>query len=221
MDLILGMIVLLISSLVSYVFYIISNNINKNIVNKDNMWIIPYTMPLISTIPTAIMLLLVKYNYGFLNFKGFLDVKSWIVMIITVAIVVIVVSHTKNDVESSEKGVILHGLEGCTIELLQRLFMQNFIFILASNFHMNYAAYSSILLNSILWCLCILYKQKKSKTVNSKKDIALEMAASFIFSLGIGYVYFVTGFILMPMIAHFLKIVVLKSVKKYKLVTLF
>lgn len=69
-----------------------------------------------------------------------------------------------------------------------------------------------------MWCLGIITQGILiKKKVN--KQLMIDIVSSFIFSIGIGYVFVKSGLILLPIIAHFLERVLSKTIMniKYKI----
>lgn len=60
----------------------------------------------------------------------------------------------------------------------------------------------TIIATAIIWCMCIIVQSFLFR-MPLHKDMLFDLLASFVFSLGIGYVYQVTGLIIISMIAHF------------------
>ena len=87
-------------------------------------------------------------------------------------------------------------------EILQRLMMQSFVYGILKLLGVLSLTFYTVIATALIWCLAIGIQTILSKKTFSK-DVFIDILASFVFSLGIGYVYQQTGFILISMIAHF------------------
>lgn len=80
--------------------------------------------------------------------------------------------------------------------------MQTFICVLL--IHMGEKEWCAILINAMVWCAGILVSTLFSKEREWGK-IIIEVVSSFAFSVGIGYVFFLSGCFVIPMVAHALE----------------
>lgn len=90
-------------------------------------------------------------------------------------------------------------IEAAFMEIPQRAMMQSFIEMLLIYFGLN--SFKSILITALVWCAAqmvqlLLLKQRAAKAFWA------EMLASFVFSIGIGYVFWASKSILIAMLCH-------------------
>lgn len=91
--------------------------------------------------------------------------------------------------------------DGVFMEVPQRLFMQN-LFILMGLGTVIFEGFTlAVLLNALIWVLCIL-AQELFIGKREYKKLVPEIMTSFWFSIWIGILYTLTGNILLPMITH-------------------
>ena len=86
------------------------------------------------------------------------------------------------------------------MEIPQRAMMQAFVFWLLTKWSLAPAA--CVLINALIWCADILFQAFVIQKKPAIKPLVLEMFASFVFSLGIGYVFYAADCILLPVAAH-------------------
>lgn len=168
-----------------------------------------FLMPIVSIIPVIILLIITRRNI--FNLYNIFDGISWIILIITNIIVIKLITLNSSNLILSRKTIFVNGLEGLMMEIPQRLLMQNFIFSLLSYWKVNNSNIWCILINANIWCLGILVQALIMKR-NLHKALFIEILSSFIFSIGIGYVFMRTELILLPMIAHFAERIISKSI---------
>lgn len=90
------------------------------------------------------------------------------------------------------------------MEIPQRLMMQSFVWYLLKLSNVEDAMYISIIITAIVWCCSIFIQMRLSKNKLNKK-IVIELLSSFVFSMGIGYLFAYSGFIVLSMVAHFIE----------------
>lgn len=167
-----------------------------------------FLMPIISIIPVIILLIITRRNI--FNLYNLFDGISWVILIITNTIVIMLITLNSSNLLLSRKAIFVNGLEGLMMEIPQRILMQNFIFSLLSYWKINNSDIWCILINANIWCLGILVQALIMKR-NLHKALFTEILSSFIFSIGIGYVFMRTELILLPMIAHFAERIISKG----------
>lgn len=90
-------------------------------------------------------------------------------------------------------------MEAASIEIAQRLMMQTFVMLLLD--HWKCLTIWCVLINALIWCLDILVQPVLLRQP-VKKGILIELIASFIFSMGIGYVFYSSECFLFGVLAH-------------------
>jgi hypothetical protein len=80
------------------------------------------------------------------------------------------------------------------------------------------AGFLSYLLNAFVWCTGIIVQALLDREAFNK-DLFLDVFASFLFSIGIGYVFMRSGLIILPLIAHFMERIVSKTIINYRIST--
>ena len=90
-------------------------------------------------------------------------------------------------------------IEAACMEIPQRVMMQTFVCGILSMQKLN--TLWSIFITALFWCAGILVQAFVSKQMNFK-HLFLEVVASFVFSMGIGYVFYSSECLVIPMLAH-------------------
>ena len=137
---------------------------------------------------------------------------------ITVFITIVIITSKKTAKSRKGKDLLLWGIDGVLMEIPQRLMMQSFVYGILKLLGVLSLTFYTVIATALIWCLAI-----GMQTVLSKKafgrDVFIDILASFVFSLGIGYVYQQTGFIAISMIAHFSERIVSCYVVSKRIVT--
>lgn len=155
-----------------------------------------YLMQIISLVFTIIMYSVVKIDNRVFKLSSLLNIKYYIyIMIIVLIVVSIVAMNNRNYSKMKLKEKVSNCFEGMTMEIPQRLFMQTFLYIITGSIEV------SIILNSIIWCTGIFIQAVLFK-LSMDKEFFREEISSFIFSIGIGYVFAQSECIILSMIAH-------------------
>ena len=90
-------------------------------------------------------------------------------------------------------------MEAAFVEIAQRLMMQSFLMYLLDAW--DCGAIWCVLLNALVWCAGILIQAGFSHQ-KMEKELALDLIASFVFSIGCGYVFYRSGCIAFSVAAH-------------------
>lgn len=160
-------------------------------------------------IPATIICL--YFNANPFAVSGIANIRLWCIAIVTVLLVSCIVlagkkllSGSKNKENSSStdsrKPLFSNILDGAFMEIPQRLMMQTFICGLLNKFGMN--IYSGILINAVVWCSGIIFQAVVMNKEKNAMKLIPELIASFIFSIGVGYVFLESSCIFMTMISH-------------------
>lgn len=127
-----------------------------------------------------------------LNLHMLFNYQLWAIVVATLIITCLVIRLKKTCHHNKYK---LLGLcmEAASIEIAQRLMMQTFVMLLLD--HWKCLTIWCVLINALIWCLDIFVQPVK-------KGILIELIASFIFSMGIGYVFYSSECFLFGVLAH-------------------
>ena len=190
----------------NFVFQAISTKTKKE-------WVSTFREILASIIPLAFILPF--SSPGVLNIKSLIDWVGWAVIIITVAVTCLIVSLDDPGAQISKRVIFDSALNGIIMEVPQRMMMQSFVHLLLSAWNLNVSF--AVPITAVIWCMgicmqCIIMRSKMSKS------IVYELIASFVFSMGVGFVLLRTECIVFTMVAHSMQRVVtaLISCNKYK-----
>lgn len=164
-------------------------------VRKKIYWLQGMSMVIISLIPAIIIC--VFFGAHPFHFILLLNWKLWILAIITVILtsLIIFIKHDSYDEESIFKLCI----ESACMEIPQRIMMQTLVCgILATQ---QKQEIWGVLITALIWCASIIIQACVTKN-NNWKYLFIELVASFVFSIGIGYVYYASQCLVIPMLAH-------------------
>lgn len=157
-----------------------------------------YSVIAASVIPLVFIL---KYNRLELwNYHSLADWKNWMILAVTVLLSAIVISINQVAEIPCGKELLLYALDGVCMEIPQRMMMQTFSGVLFM--HWGLDLYLSIPVTAFAWCISICIQCLICKLKFDRK-IVIEIAASFLFSMGAGLLLLKSGFIGLPMAGHF------------------
>lgn len=175
--------------------------INGKIINKyKSSWILPLN-PLLASIIPIFIISIVMGIYP-VQIEGIQDLGVYVIAIVTVFVTTAIITRKKLAEHKGCKELLIYALDGVLMEIPQRLMMQSFIYGMLKVLGVELLNLYSIIATAIIWCMGILM-QNFLAGQHLDKDIITDVLASFVFSIGIGYVYQRTGFIVITMIAHF------------------
>jgi len=156
--------------------------------------------PIIASLVPTVFILIWKQDWS-LHLDNIAVPKYWGIVLVTEAIVcalVILIIKRKTE-EKTGKDLFLMCIEAGAMEIPQRLMMQNFICLLLIAWGMD--AKVGIPITGLVFCAGIWVQALIAKDRNYFR-LMIEMLASFIFSLGIGYVYYCSGCLIYCIAAH-------------------
>ena len=155
-------------------------------------------------IPTAAVLLL--SNHLYLNLFSFSRGQYWLGSIAIAFIASAIVSIPRKQKTSALNlhEVMAKVLDGILMEIPMRLMMQVFVWYILQLMGAAEAIYAGIIINALIWCSGIMIQNVLSKGKWNSK-IWKKLIASFVFSLGAGFLLSASDCILFPMIAHALE----------------
>lgn len=185
------------ASCIWFGFLILFSNLTKRI-----KWMKRF-LTVLASIP---LLIVVFFVFGFvpLNINTSSILIGLVIVLITVLICVTVVYLRNNRRSLFGKDLLLWGIDGVLMEISQRLMMQSLMFGVLSFFKVPYIEVLTVICTAVVWCIA-LFLQNRIQKNTLDKEFLKEIIASFIFSLGIGWTYQITGFIVLPMLGHFLE----------------
>ena len=198
MDSVLYLLVFTIGFLLSGLWFGCQFALATVITNKKLWWLDMFKPLITGIIPTVLICL--WGNYNVLSLDRALAPSLWGVALLTVMVAssIIIVGADRKKEKDIHK-LLPRCVEAACMEIPQRAMMQSFAEVVLISFGLN--GFMSILITALIWCAAqgvqlLLFKQKATKT------FWIEMLASFVFSLGIGYSFWASKFIPMTMLCH-------------------
>ena len=171
--------------------------LNKKI---KNFWV---TSPAISgAIPALIIYLIVKDHPFHFDKLGDLSVWGIAVAAVIVSSIIVIITRDKTKKISGEE-LKLQCLAGALMEVPQRAMMMPFVIMLLEKRGLN--TVWSVVITALIWLAGMLFQSVLMTKNFSGKTVVSEMIPALIFSLGIGYAFYATGCILVPMVFHALE----------------
>ena len=164
-------------------------------IKKKLYWLQRMSMVIISIIPTIIIG--ICFSSHPFHFISFFNLKLWLFAITTVIVtsLIIILKHEPHE----DVPLAPLCIEAACMEIPQRVMMQTFVCGILSMQKLN--TLWSIFITALIWCAGILVQAFVSKQMNFK-HLFLEVVASFVFSMGIGYVFYSSECLVIPMLAH-------------------
>ena len=114
----------------------------------------------------------------------------------------------------SKRAIFDNALNGIIMEIPQRMMMQSFVHLLLSAWNLNVSL--SVPITAVIWCMGICMQCIMRRKIS--KRIVYELIASFVFSIGVGFMLLRTECIVFTMVAQSMQRVVtaIVSCRKYK-----
>ena len=171
--------------------------LNKKI---KNFWV---TSPAISgAIPALIIYLIVKDHPFHFDKLGDLSVWGIAVAAVIVSSIIVIITRDKTKKISGEE-LKLQCLAGALMEVPQRAMMMPFVIMLLEKRGLN--TIWSVVITALVWLAGMIFQSVLMNKNFSGKTVVSEMIPALIFSLGIGYAFYATGCILVPIVFHALE----------------
>ena len=126
------------------------------------------------------------------------------ILAVTVLLSAIVISINQVAEIPRGKELLLYALDGVCMEIPQRMMMQ-----------WGLDLYLSMPVTAFVWCISICIQCLICKLKFDRK-IVIEIAASFLFSMGAGLLLLKSGFIGLPMAGHFLERILSTIIRKIR-----
>lgn len=174
----------------------------SSIIKKEfkNDYIIPYLFQLWSLLLFIIIWIYLKPNISIFSTLNLLSLKNLLLIIMTI-IPTSIIAYQGRKMKPRKTFIFRDFLNGASMEIPQRLLVQNLFIILGANHVVFYSLSLDILLNAIIWVEFILVQEViQGKKITSA--ILPEVIASFWFSIWVGILYKDTGNIIIPMLVH-------------------
>lgn len=172
--------------------------INAYIRKKELLFLNKYAPFISALLPTVIISVLLK-EHPF-HFSSILNFRLWCIAFFTVGATCLIILIGKKERPLDDDGSLAAKcIEASMMEIPQRIMMQTFCCGLLVLFKMQ--AHYGIIINALIWCADIIFQAVMLKQRNYT-ILFIELLASFIFSLGIGYVFFVSNCFVIPMLSH-------------------
>ena len=158
-----------------------------------------YFSPLLAAcIPTVLILRLCD-SYS-PNFPALSSGKLWALTAATLLVTCLIKGLSEKKPRTAEKWELPWVcMEAAFVEIAQRLMMQSFVMYLLDAW--GCAAIWCVFLNALIWCAGIVIQGILAKQTMGK-NFVLDLAASFVFSIGCGCVFYLSGCIAFSVTAH-------------------
>lgn len=201
---------ILLGTLLSGIWFGLNIIINVLASKLKSAWLARYSVLFSAFLPT--FFILNNSSLSLWNIGSVTDIKNWLMTLITALVTSVIVVNNKVEILPSGKEIFYYALDGIFMEVPQRMMMQSFIHMMLNVSEKR--IFMTPLLTAIVWCIsiciqCIIMKQEFGKSV------LCELLASFVFSVGVGYVLMETRFIGFTMIAHFFERLVSTYLRKW------
>lgn len=159
--------------------------------------------PLLTAIIPAIIIWLLMGDHPF-HFEKLMDYKVLLIAAVTLVATCVIImfrSRTKEAYKPTE--LMEMCIEAACMEIPQRAMMQTIVLWLLLKWNLN--PLSCILINALIWCGDIIFQAVVIQKQVSAKKLLIEVKSSFVFSIGIGYVFYTTRCIILSMALHSLE----------------
>ena len=130
----------------------------------------------------------------------FFNIFNWKLLMIAIATVIVVsLLINSSRVPYKSENILIECVEAAFMEIPQRLMMQTFIcgMLIANGLQAKHC----IIITALVWCASIIVQACVTRNSNCL-HLVIDLLASFVFSIGIGYVFYCSECILIPMLAH-------------------
>lgn len=162
---------------------------------KAIYWLQRMSMVAVSIIPT--ILIGVCFCSHPFHFLSILHWNLWLLAIATVMATSLIIMLKQERHEDTPFAPLC--MEAACMEIPQRVMMQTFVCGILSMQKLN--TIWGIFTTALIWCAGILVQAFVARQRNFK-HLFLEVSASFVFSMGIGYVFYSSACFIIPMLAH-------------------
>ena len=165
---------------------------------------IPWLSYLNTLLSSIIPIFLIVSTLGVypIQISGIQNIRVYIIVIVTIVITTAIITRKKSIKAKQGKDLLIYGFDGILMEIPQRLMMQSFVYRILKLLGVSSLNLYTIIATGFIWCMGIIMQTFLLKK-QFDEDVFFDILSSFVFSLGIGYVYQQTGLIIVSMIAHF------------------
>lgn len=185
-----------VSSLLSIIFGLsvltltVQNKVKFSVINSE------YLYQFWSFVFFVVLYMVYNEKIRIINFDNTFSIKN-LLLICAAVIPIVLLTKNKGKNNKLSEGVLKAGF----MEVPQRLLSQNIFFIFIGNFEMILGIPAAIVLNGLIFAQFIIVQELINKK-NITREILLDIALSFWFSIFIGLLYHRTGNIILAMISH-------------------
>lgn len=198
---------ILISVLISLIFGVVQ--LSLIVINKigKGKALVQYLFQFWSLVAFLIIVFISPIEVSILKVDNIFRISNLGLILVTIVPASIMVipsairKYKKLKITQIPKFKIKNLLDGASMEIPQRLLVQNLFIILSVNKVIYGSITSAILLNALIWVQFIIVQELISGKKISRK-IMPEIMASFWFSIWVGILYSISGNIFVPMLAH-------------------
>ena len=159
--------------------------------------------PLLTAIIPTIIIWRLMADHPF-HFEKLIDYKVWVIATVTLVATCVIVMFRSRLKEAYKPTELMEMcIEAACMEIPQRAMMQTIVLWLLLKWNLNLL--SCILINALIWCGDIIFQAIIIENKVTVMKLLIEVISSFIFSIGIGYVFYDTSCIILPMALHSLE----------------
>ena len=158
-----------------------------------------YFSPLFAACIPLVLIIRLCGGYS-LNLSTLSNGRLWALTAATLFAACLIKGLSEKECRTAEKQELAWiCMEAAFVEIAQRLMMQSFVMYLLDTW--DCATIWCVFLNALIWCAGIVVQGLLSKQT-TEKNLVLDLIASFVFSIGCGYVFYLSGCIVFSIAAH-------------------
>ena len=158
-----------------------------------------YFSPLFASCIPIVLIIRLNGSYSS-NLSTLLNGKLWALTAVTLLVTCLIKGLSEKKRRTAEKQELAWiCMEAAFVEIAQRLMMQSFVMYLLDAW--GCATIWCIFLNALIWCAGIVIQGILSKQIMGKKFV-FDLIASYVFSVGCGYVFYLSRCIVFSIAAH-------------------
>lgn len=170
-----------------------------------------YFSPLFAACIPTVLILCLSGSYA-PDLSALSSGKLWALTAATLLVTCLVKGLSEKKPQTVEKRELPWVcMEAAFVEIAQRLMMQSFLMYLLDAW--GCAAIWCVFLNALIWCAGIVIQGILAKQAMGK-NFVLDLAASFVFSVGCGYVFYLSGCIVFSVTAHVTERLIMTKLKR-------
>ena len=166
---------------------------------KKGRYRLAYFSPLFAACIPLVLIICLSGSYS-PNLSSLSNGKLWALTAATLLVTCLIKGLSEKKRRTVEKRELPWiCMEAAFVEIAQRLMMQSFVMYLLDAW--GCAAVWCIFLNALIWCAGIVTQGIVSRQAIGK-NFVFDLIASFVFSVGCGYVFYLSGCIVFSVTAH-------------------